>query len=225
MDVTSIVLLSLAIFLAGGLWVWWKDGRSLQPFLERLRRRLRQGLGAANMEDVRHMREHLQEREHEMEARLTTLETATKFSAQHLLLSKDIDRRLVQLESSDLPHEPSEKRSAPRPRSIVRYGLRFTLNDGIWEHLGSTTVADVDQTFVGVMVQGPFCVACLKRLMSRDQVHLSHEVPAQCRHCGRTWSCENTLDSPLSLIDLKQRIFEDLNQEYHTLGKIQPYNY
>ncbi len=172
---------------------------------------------------MRRLENHLEQREVEVETRLASLEAATQFASQHLLFSKDIDRRLIKLETVDPVLEPSPNRRFPRPRAIVRHGLRFTLNDRIWECLGSTVLEEVEPKYMATMIQGPFCVKCLKRLVGRDQVLPSDPIPLQCRHCGIQWMGKDAQDSSPSLMELKQRIYKELYHEYQSLGKIQPF--
>jgi hypothetical protein len=77
------------------------------------------------------MQEHLQHMKQQSETRLTSLETTVKFSTQLQYVSKEINRRLTQLEMSEDSKNHSETACFQRPRSIVRFGLRLTLSDSL----------------------------------------------------------------------------------------------
>ena len=66
----------------------------------------------------------------------TDLETTAKFSNQLQYFSKEFDRRLTQLEIPEGSRVSSENGIVRKPRSIVRLGLRLTISDGLWGHLG-----------------------------------------------------------------------------------------
>jgi len=223
MDVMTIVSVGAVLVLAYALWIWWKDGRSLHPFSERVCDRIRSALGVVSRDEVSVMHEQLQRIEQQWEPRLTRVEATTTFPSQLQHVSKEIERRLTNLERSDGPKQPSAIGRILRPRSIVRFGLRVTLSDGLWAHLGISRVEDIEDHLIDSLLQGPFCPVCLKRVVGRGRDKPSAVVPAQCRHCGVSWDSRGTLDSPLPLVALKRQVYDKLDQEYRESETIQPY--
>lgn len=225
MEWLTIVSGVVVLVLAYALWVWWKDGRSLEPSCARIRHRLRSALGVISRDDMKVMQEHLQQLKQQSETRLTSLEATVKFSTQLQYVSKEIDRRLTQLEMAEGSKTNSKTDGFQRPRSIVRFGLRLTLSDALWAHLGNSRVEDIEDFLIDSLLQGPFCPVCLKRWVGRDRSKNAMEVPAQCRHCGVSWDRQGTVDLPISLVQLKRRVYEKLDEEYRAGGTIRPYDY
>jgi hypothetical protein len=174
---------------------------------------------------MRVMQEQLQHLKQQAETRLTSLEATAKFSTQLQYVSKEIDRRLTQLEMSEDTKKDSGTACFQRPRSIVRFGLRLTLSDALWAHLGISRVEDIEDSLIDSMLQGPFCPVCLKRWMGRDRSKNAMEVPAQCRHCGVSWDRQGMVDLPISLVQLKRGVYDKLDEEYRAAGTIQPCAY
>jgi hypothetical protein len=225
MELMTIVSGILVLALAYALWVWWRDGRSLEPSCDRIRHRLRSALGVISQDDMRVMQEQLQHLKQQSETRLTSLETTVKFSTQLQYVSKEIDRRLTQLEMSECSKKILETACFQRPRSIVRFGLRLTLSDALWTHLGISRVEDIEDSLIDSVLQGPFCPVCLKRWVGRNRSKNSMEVPAQCRHCGVSWDRQGTVALPISLVELKRKVYDKLDEEYRARGTIRPYDY
>ncbi len=223
MELIAIVLGFVILVLAWGLWIWRNDGRSFQPFCDRVRYRIRSALGVVSRDEIHVMQERLQHKEQQLENRLTRVEGTTKFSNQLQYFSKEIDRRLLQLERPENPTESLAPLLVQRPRSIVRLGLRLTLSDTLWAHLGVRGVEEMDDQLIDTLIQGPFCPVCLKWLVGRDQAKHSAELPAHCRHCGVTWDCHGRITFPMSLVELKRQVYDALDQEYRACGAIQPY--
>lgn len=221
-----IVSGGIVLVLICSLWIWWKDGKSFQPFRDRLRHGLRSALGVVSRDEMKLMQRRLQHMEQQWENRLTRIEGNTKFSNQLQYVSKEIDRRLTQLEKAEHSTESSVSSSIlQQPRSIVRLGLRWTLSDAIWAHFGDRGVEDLADQLIDALIQGPFCPVCLKWVIGRDQAKHSAEVPVQCRHCGVSWDGQRTTTLPMSLVELKRQIYGTLDQEYRACGIIQPFNY
>ena len=174
---------------------------------------------------MRVMQEHLQHLKQQSETRLTSLESTVQFSTQLQYVSKEIDRRLTQLEMAEGSKKYSESACFQRPRSIVRFGLRLTISDAFWDNLGNSRVEDIEDSLIDSLLQGPFCPVCLKRLVRRDRSKNETEVPAQCRHCGVSWDRQGTVDLPISLVQLKRRVYDKLDEEYQAGGTIRPYDY
>ena len=217
----TIVSGVVALVLAYALWIWWKDGKTWQPFCGRVRYRIRSAIGVVSQDEMSLMQKHFQRKEQEWESRVTKLEATAKFSNQLQYVSKEIERRLTQLEQSEDPNKSSEDiGQALQPRSIVRLGVRVTLSDVLWAHLGTEHVDEIEDHLIASMVQGPFCPVCLKRVVGRDRHKKLAEVPAQCRYCGVSWDCQGTVDYPMSLIDLKRQVYKELDQEYRAGGRI-----
>jgi hypothetical protein len=169
------------------------------------------------------MQGRLQHMEQQLGNRLTRMEGNTKFSNQLQYVSKEIERRLTQLEQSEHSTESSASSRIQQPRSIVRLGLRFTLSGALWAHLGIRGMEEIDDQLIDTLVQGPFCQVCLKWLIGRDQAKHLAEVPAQCRHCGVSCEGQGRLTLPMSLVELKRQVYGALDQEYRACGTIQPY--
>lgn len=214
MEMMTVVSGVVAFVLTYALWVWWKDGNTWEPLCSRVRHRIRTALGAVSRDEMRVMQEYLQDKEQQLENRLTKVETAAKFSHQLQYVLKEIDRRMTQLERSKGPHISIETRSSQRPRSLVRLGVRLTLSDVLWAHLGTDPVDDIEDHLIDAMVQGPFCPVCLKRVVGRDRHKKFSQVPAQCRYCGVSWDGPGTIEYPLSVIDLKRLVYQQLDQEF-----------
>ena len=225
MELIAIVSGVVVLLLAYTLWVWWKDGRSLEPSCDRIRHRLRSALGVISRDEMTVMQEHLQYLKKQSETRLSSLEGAGKFSTQLQYVSKEIDRRLTQLEMSEDAKKYSGTTCSQRPRSIVRFGLRLTLSDALWAHLGISRVEDIEDSLIDSLLQGPFCPVCLKRWVARDRSKNSMEVPAQCRHCGVSWDRQGSVDLSIALVELKRRVYAKLDEEYRAGGTIRPYDY
>lgn len=223
MELIPIVSGVITLVLICSLWIWWKDGRSFRPFRDRFRNGLRSALGVVSRDEMKEIQERLQHMEQQFRSRLTSMEANTKFSNQLQYVSKEIDRRLTQLEKTENSTESSVSFRIQQPRAIVRLGLRFTLSGGLWAQLGIRGVEEIDDQLIDTLVQGPFCPVCLKWLVGRDQAKHSAEVPAQCRHCGVSCEGQGTLTLPMSLVKLKRQVYGALDQEYRACGTIQPY--
>lgn len=221
MELMTVVTGVVVVVLAYALWVWWNDGKTWQPFFGRARRRIRSALGVVSRDEMSRMQEHFQHREQQWESRVIKLEATTKFSHQLQYVSKEIERRLTRLEQSKDPNMSLEDIGRVlQPRSIVRFGVRLTLSDVLWSHLGTERVDEIEDHLIDAMVQGPFCPVCLKRVIGRDRSKKITEVPEQCRYCGISWDCQGSVDYPLSLINLKRQVYENLDQEYRAGRRI-----
>lgn len=225
MELPSYLFLGVVILLAYGLWVWWKKGGSFQSSCERFRHRIRSGLQVASHAEMAKTQEDLQRMERHVEARLTTLEAASKISNQFHHFSKEVDRRLLQLETFTAPNVSAESTAVSRPRSIIRHGLRFTLCDAIWAHVGVKAVEDIGDRLIQRMIQGPFCLVCLKWLVDRHQTQGTTEVAEKCRHCGVPWNGQDIEVFPVPLIDLKRRVYENIDREYRMRKGIRSYDF
>jgi hypothetical protein len=86
--------------------------------------------------------------------------------------------------------------------------------------MGVATREDLEDGQIQAMVQGPFCRVCLKRLVGRDRVH-DAEVPAQCRHCGFSWSNQASDNLSISLLEVKRQVYDSLERELRTNRRVQ----
>ena len=222
MEVTNVVFWVVALALGYGIWVWWKDGKSLRPFSGRMLLWIRSMLGVASRDEVKNLHEQLRRMEQQWEVRLTKVEATTKFPTQLESASKEIDRRLGELERSKSLEPISENGPVSRPRSIVRFGLRLTLGDALWGHLGMSRIDTIEDRVIDSALQGPFCPVCLKRVVGRNRTNLSECIPPHCRHCGVSWDSQDPVDLNISLVDLKRQVYALLDQEYRANGIIQP---
>lgn len=220
MELIASVSGVIVLVLAYVLWVWWKDGRTWLPCSHRVRRRFRSALGVVSRDEMRELETYVQNRQQEWEARVTKLEATAKFSNKLQYVSKEIERRLTQLELSEGPNTPSEAAGVQLPRSLIRLGVRLTLSDALWTHLGSESVDEMGDHLINSLVQGPFCPVCLKSLVGRGQNRKSTTVPESCRHCGVSWDSQGSVDHPISSIDLKRRVYEQLDREYRAEGTL-----
>lgn len=204
----------VAVFvLAYSLWVWWRDGRTWQPFWGRVRLRMHSALGVVSREEMEVVQKNFEAKERQWEARVTSLESTTKFSNQLQYVSNDIERRLTKLELSEGRTFLGDKQNQ-QPRSLVRFGVRVTLSDAVWAYLGTQSIDKMEDHLIDHVIQGPFCPVCLKRCIGRDRAKPSTAMPAQCRHCGTSWAGQGTI----SLIELKRQVYEQLDQEYRAGG-------
>lgn len=184
---------------------------SCQAILEQLRGRIRSGLGVVGVNQLEAIQENLCRLEQKVVSCLSSKHSSEKFSPQPPKYLQEIDHSHIQIEQS-WKFTPGRDLSLPRARSITWNGLRFTLSDSIWSYLGSMPMQDIEDAQVQLMVQGPFCRACLKRLVGRHSVPVA-EVPKHCRHCGLSWSNQESDCLPISLVELKRRVFDDLDRE------------
>lgn len=212
MELTPILLWGVVTLMAYGLWTWWKPNGSFQQILDQLRHRIRSGLRVVSVNDLEVVQENLLRLEERVHARLAPLNTAEKFPPQLQKFHPAIDPPFVHFEQSEDFTSAMEVPFA-RPRSIVWNGLRFTLSDSLWSHMEVMPRKDVEDGQVQAMVHGPFCRVCLKRLVERDRVHTA-EVPAQCRHCGLSWSNQKSDRLPISLVDLKRQVYDSLDWKF-----------
>ncbi len=216
MDVFTVVSGVVVLVLAYALWMWWRDGRTWELFRGRVRLRMQSALGVVSREEMRVVQKNFEEKELQWEARVTRLEATAKFSSQLQYVSKDLERRLTELELSERPTLLSDKR-LEQPRSLDRFGVRMTLSDAFWANLGTQSVEKIEDHLIDRMIQGPFCPICLKRCVGRDRAKHSAEIPAQCRHCGTSWEDQGT-SLPISSIELKRKVYEQLDLEYRAGG-------
>jgi hypothetical protein len=169
---------------------------------------------------MRELEKYVQDRQREWETRVTKLEATAKYSNQLQYMSKEIERRVTQLELPEGPSMSSEAVGVQHPRSLVRLGVRLTLSDALWAHLGAESVEEMGDHLIDSLVQGPFCPVCLKWLIGRRQDRKSATVPEPCRHCGISWDCQGVVGHPISSIDLKRRVYEQLDREYRAGEKL-----
>ncbi|MGE3939254.1 MAG: hypothetical protein AB7F90_11350 [Nitrospirales bacterium] len=206
-------LLIIALVYVG--WRWHKNGTLIEELFRPIQLALRKGLGAADRETVRNIQEQLNQVQKQLDARLLTLET------QHPSEYQSPTPKV--LEEQELPDVTSEVGSAPvgsfrGPSSVhvslTWQGLRFTLSDWFWIHVGNTTSAQVTDKQLSSMIHGPFCPGCLKRWVDRAPNSSAFVVPSICPSCGISWNNGPFLyDSPLHVMDLKRRVYEHLRQE------------
>jgi hypothetical protein len=205
MELIAIFLLVVLTFLSYRLWIWWKTNGSGQRVLDQLPYRIRSKLGLVSINELKAVQEHLLSLEHQVHAGLALLEKTRpirKYPQEINFLDVHFEQSRNLISAKDV--------SFPRPRSIVWNGLRFTLSDSIWSYMEVMPREDLVDSQIQAMVQGPFCRGCLKRLARKDRIHAA-EVPAQCRHCGLSWSNEASDNLPISLVDLKRRFMTTLN--------------
>lgn len=216
MELLTVISGVAVLVLAYALWVWWRDGRTWQPFCGRIRLRMHSALGVVSREEMEVVQKNFEAKEQQWETRITRLEATTKFSNHLQYVSSGLERRLTKLELSERPTSLWGKQVEP-PRSLVRLGVRVTLSDAFWENLGTQRVEQIEDQLIDHLIQGPFCPFCLKRCVRRDRARHSAEIPVQCRHCGTSWDGQGT-SYPISTIELKRKVYEQLDQEYRAGG-------
>ena len=221
MEFSSFLIWMLAILLVYGLWAWWKDKGSIQRAWDQLTQRVRSGLKAASTLELLKVTQSMLRIEEQMESRLNMLEGPSAPQNQIADLSRGFEHRLLELEKSQELSRSYDPDALYQPRSIVRWGLRFTLHDSLWTYFGSNDLGQIQDSQLHTFVHGPFCRECLKRLVGRDQLHASAEIPLRCRHCGTAWDSQATDNKPVQMMTLKRQVFEYLDQEYHLRKNIQ----
>jgi len=204
MDLIAIISLAVVIFLSYCLWSWWKtngSGHVMEKFFYQIRLKF----GVVSIHELKVVQEHLLYLEHQVHARLAFLENRRQLRGK----THSIDVLNVSYQEDQNPTSVKEG-SFLRPRSIVWNGLRFTLSDSVWSYIEEVSREDLMDSQVQVMVQGPFCRHCLKRLIRKNRVHAA-EVPAQCHYCGLPWNNAESDKLPVSLVDLKRRFITALS--------------
>ncbi len=219
MELIDIVLGTVVLIVMYVLWIGWGKKRSWTASCEGVRHRLRSAFGVASKEDLRALHGRLQQIEQQWESRFVKLETRVNVSNQWQYVSQELQHRLGKLEQTDQGQKPGEF-VVSRPRSVVRFGLRMTLSDGIWVHLETRSDNKLDDRLVDALIQGPFCLVCLKRLVSGNRGRESTTVPMQCRNCGVSWNDQGAVARPVSFIQLKRQVYEALDQEFRVSGML-----
>lgn len=199
------------LFVGYRFWISRHAMDSCQAILEHLRGRIRSGLRVVGENQLEAIQENLCRLEQQVLSHLSSKNSSEKFSPHPPKYLQAIDHSFIQIEQFR-SSTPARDLSIPRSRSITWNGLRFTLSDAIWSYLGLIPMQDIDKDQVQRMVQGPFCRVCLKRLVGRFSVP-SAEVPKHCRHCGSSWSNKKSDCLPISLVELKRRVFDDLDRK------------
>ncbi|MEJ2230110.1 MAG: hypothetical protein P8X46_02860 [Nitrospirales bacterium] len=216
MESTTIFLWAVVTFVGYRLWIWLKTNRS-QQILDHFRYQIRSGLKAVGIKELETVQENFSCLEQQVRARLSHVKIAENFSHQIQKCPQEINPPLVHFEQSGDSIYPKDAPS-PRSRSIEWNGLRFTLSDSFWAHMGVTRREDLEDGQLQTMVQGPFCRVCLKRLVGRDRTHTA-EVPAHCPHCGLSWGNQQYDSLSISLVDLKGQVYDHLiNREFKMSG-------
>jgi hypothetical protein len=219
MEFIAIFLSMVVLFVGYRFWISQHAMDSCQAILEQLRGRIRSGLKVVGVNQLEAIQENLSRLEQQVVSHLPHKKSSEKFSPQLSKSLQAIDDSFVQIEQS-WSSTPARNLSIPRSRSIMWNGLRFTLSDAIWSYLGLIPMEDIEDAQVQVMVQGPFCRACLKRLVERYSVPAA-EVPKHCRHCGLSWNNQKSDCLPISLVELKRRVFDDLDRKSRASRMVQ----
>ena len=214
-----ILLWMVVVLLSYQLWVLLKRHGSLLRILKELSDRIRSGLGAVEVRELKTIQAEWFRLEQQGNLRKVLGVKAGEYFQQFQECFHKGERSVDGLE----PFEDSVfdmDESDPRPRSIMWKGLRFTLSDSIWFQTGLVPNEDVEDDQVQSMVQGPFCRGCLKRLVGRVPAQVSY-VPAQCHNCGLSWSIHE-LDYPeMPLRDLKRMVYNMLDQKVRMSRNVQ----
>jgi hypothetical protein len=137
------------------LWILWKTNYSCQAILEKIRGRICSGLRVAGLNELEAVQENLCRLEEQVRIRLAPSKTSEKFSHQLPKCPQEIDPPFVHFEQSG---DSTAARDVlfPRPRSIMWNGLRFTLSDSIWLHMGVMSRENIEDDQVQAMVHGRF---------------------------------------------------------------------
>ena len=211
MEVILILFWMVVVLLSYQLWVLLKRHGSFLRILKELSDRIRSGLGAVDVRELKTIQAEWFRLEQQGNLRKVLGVKAGEYFQQFQECFHKGELSVDGLE----PFEDSVfdmDESDPRPRSIMWKGLRFTLSDSFWFQMGVVPNEDVEDDQVQSMVQGPFCRGCLKRLVGRVPAQISY-VPAQCHNCGLSWSLHE-LDYPeMPLRDLKRMVYDMLDQK------------
>lgn len=211
MELILILLWMVVVILSYQLWVLRKTHGSFLQILKELSDRIRSGLGAVDVRELKPIQAEFFCLEQQVHFRKVLGVKAGEYFQQFQKCFHKGERSVDGLE----PFEDSVSDmdgSVPRPRSIMWNGLRFTLSDSIWCKTGVVPNEDVEDDQVQSMVQGPFCRGCLKRLVGRVPAQISY-VPAQCHNCGLSWSIHELDDPEMPLCDLKRMVYDMLDQK------------
>ncbi len=193
MEVILILFWMVVVLLSYQLWVLLKRHGSFLRILKELSDRIRSGLGAVEVRELKTIQAEWFRLEQQGNLRKVLGVKAGEYFQQ---FQECFHKGELSVDGIE-PFEDSVfdmNESDPRPRSIMWKGLRFTLSDSIWFQTGVVPNEDVEDDQVQSMVQGPFCRGCLKRLVGRVPAQISY-VPAQCHNCGLSWSIHD-LDYP-----------------------------
>ena len=212
MDLLTVMVWVVVIGLGylGGR--WYKTGRSIEDLGRSIQRSLREALGAADTEEVQSIRMQLSQVQNQVDARFTAWEiqqgstpTQPRVSGENLM-----PKTLEQVENICLATSPQPL--SPSVHSTVWQGLRFTLGEALWAHAGTTNSAHLTDEQLAVMIQGPFCPACLKRWIGRE-VPPTSPIPDHCRFCGIPWVQCQSYDRPVQAREVKRLVYEYLDRE------------
>ncbi len=214
MDVSTILIGVIVLLVGGGLVLWIARRDTLKQGWRAFSARLRSWIGASSQHDQERIDHHLTALEQTFEGRLKALEKDSLLSHQLDEFSRIMDRRLQQLEKAEPPGSSGLVDAIARPRSIVRYGLRFTLSDALWSFVGMKTLDDISESQLVSLIQGPFCRMCLKRMAGRTGGKAGTLLPANCRFCGVPWILPDEQEGPPSDIELKRGLYEFLDQKW-----------
>ena len=219
MEVILILFWMVVVLLSYQLWVLLKRHGSFLRILKELFGRIRSGLGAVDVRELKTIQAEWFRLEQQGNLRKVLGVKAGEYFQQFQECFHKGELSVDGLE----PFEDSVSdmdESDPRPRSIMWKGLRFTLSDSFWFQMGVVPNEDVEDDQVQSMVQGPFCRGCLKRLVGRVPAQISY-VPAQCHNCGLSWSIHE-LDYPeMPLRDLKRMVYNMLDQKVRMSRNVQ----
>ena len=221
MDVTTFLVWAFIIGLIYLGWHWRKQGRSVQDLTRSIQRTLREGIGAAEREEVKAIQGHLQQVQNQFDTRLAALEAhqdpvlPPTRTAGDLVMS--VPSGAVNNAGSGSSHPPL---TTP-VHSIVWQGLRFTLSEAVWAYAGKTNSVDLTDEQLAVMIQGPFCPQCLKRWVGRG-VAPGSTMPLQCRFCGIPWNPSDSYSCPVQVSDVKRLVYDHLDKEVRNQSSVLP---
>lgn len=214
-----ILLWALVALLGYLLWVLLKKLGTFHHIFEQLPQWIRSGLGVVGIKDLKDIQEKIFGLKQEICVREVSVTTADKLPAQFQECTEEVGLPVDRLELFDDSLSVIDG-PASRPRSIMWNGLRFSLSDSIWLRMGVVPKEDVEDSQVQVMVQGPFCRACLRRLVGRNGVQIA-VVPAQCHNCGLSWSKHEFVCSAILLNDLKRMVYDMLDRKVRANQNVQ----
>lgn len=212
--VTSILLVVLVVIGCLYLgWHWKTEGNSAGDLVRAMQRILRNGLHAANVDEVKAIQVQVNQNQARVENRLAVLESrqATALLGPSPSTSTDgIISRAPGMGWNAWSDSATAVTSSIH--SLVWRGLRFTLSDVVWAHAGRSQAADLTDEQVAFMIHGPFCPGCLKRWVGRDAEPTSF-LPAQCRFCGFPCGHSDPYDRPIQIKEVKRLAYEYLDRE------------
>lgn len=213
MDMTIFVTWLLVFALIYVVWRWHKNGTVIEELFGYIQLALRKGLGAADRETVQNIQKQLTQIQNQLALRLLPVATQCSPEDQSPEIQEEKGISIIPSEVEDSQLGALRYPSSAQ-FSLTWQGLRFTLSDWFWTHVGHTKASQITDEQLSSMIHGPFCPGCLKRWVGRVPDGQALIVPPVCPSCGISWNNGHFLyDSPPHVTELKRRVYEHFEQE------------